>query len=110
MTHWVYRRLVNPRTRDRGVRHVHFSLADNAQYLPPDYVADMMATRKSRPHWFRAFVEGVWGAFAGMAYPEFDPAVHVVEPFDLPAGWGAVREHGSRRVEPDRVASVGGRP
>jgi PBSX family phage terminase large subunit len=85
--HWAYRRLVNEASRDEGARYVHVSMRDNAEHLPADYVAAMEATRATRPFWFRSFVLGEWGAFEGAAFTEFDPAVHVVEPFELPSGW-----------------------
>ena len=70
-----------------GARYVHVSMRDNAEHLPADYVAAMEATRTTRPFWFRSFVLGEWGAFEGAAFTEFDPAVHVVEPFEIPSGW-----------------------
>jgi hypothetical protein len=32
-------------------------------------------------------LNGDWGIFEGMAYPEFDKAVHVVKPMQLPDSW-----------------------
>ena len=87
LTHWVWRRLVDPKTRDRNVRYVHVTLDDNAANLPPDYVEAMHATKETRPHWFRSFIQGLWGSFEGAAYEEFDPSIHVVEPFQIPAEW-----------------------
>jgi hypothetical protein len=85
--HWCYRRIADEATRDGGCRYVHFSMRDNARFLPADYVAAMEATRTSRPYWYRSFVLGEWGAFEGAAFTEFDPAVHVVSPFRLPDSW-----------------------
>ncbi len=87
LTHWVYRRLVDPRTRDAGARYVHVELSDNAANLPADYVAAMQATEKTRPHWFKSFVKGLWGSFEGAAYEEFDESLHVVDPFVIPDEW-----------------------
>jgi len=87
LTHWVYRRLVNEKTRDAGARYVHVELTDNAQNLPEDYVEAMLATETTRPHWFRSFIRGLWGSFEGAAYEEFDPGTHVVEPFLIPEEW-----------------------
>jgi len=84
LTHWVYRRLVNEKTRDAGTAYVHVELSDNAANLPPDYVARMEASEKTRPHWFKSFVKGLWGSFEGAAYEEFDPGLHVVESFVIP--------------------------
>jgi hypothetical protein len=47
----------------------------------------MEATRLTRPHWYASFIEGRWGAFEGMAFPEFSEQVHVVEPFEIPDHW-----------------------
>jgi hypothetical protein len=35
----------------------------------------------------RQLLEGDWGAFEGMAFPDWDPAVHVVAAFTPPSGW-----------------------
>lgn len=86
LTHWLYQRVINPGTRDRRVRHVQFRLTDNP-HLTADYVADMVATKETRPHWYRSFVLGEWGAFEGQAYAEFDEQVHVVDPFEVPEWW-----------------------
>jgi PBSX family phage terminase large subunit len=86
-THWAYRRLVNERTRDPGARYVHFTMRDHAANLPADYLAQMEATKNSRPSWFRSFVLGEWGAFEGQAFPEFEDAIHVVRPFEIPTSW-----------------------
>jgi PBSX family phage terminase large subunit len=87
LTSWQYRRLINEATRDPWVARVHFRLADNAQNLPADYLDSMEAMRETRPAWYRSFILGDWGAFAGQAFEEFDPAVHVVEPFEIPDSW-----------------------
>jgi PBSX family phage terminase large subunit len=84
---WPYRRLINEATRDPGVARVHFRLADNAANLPADYLESMEAMRETRPAWYRSFILGEWGAFQGQAFSEFDPAVHVVEPFEIPPSW-----------------------
>lgn len=86
-THWVYRRLVHEETRDRNARYIHFRLTDNAANLPADYIETMMATAETRPHWYKAFIEGEWGSFEGAAYPELDNEIHVVNPFVLPDLW-----------------------
>jgi hypothetical protein len=66
---------------------VHFELRDNAANLPPDYVAAMEQTKTSRPAWYRSFVVGEWGAFSGQAFEEFEPRIHVVDPFPVPDWW-----------------------
>src|SRR6266516_46281 len=87
LTHWVHRRLVEEGTRDRGARYVHVTLLDNQANLPADYVAQMLATRETRPPWYRSFILGEWGAFEGQAFEEFEEQIHVVRPFVIPAHW-----------------------
>jgi phage terminase large subunit len=84
---WQYRRLVNERTKDAATQYVHVTLQDNAANLPADYVEQMEATRTTRPHWYRSYVEGLWGSFEGAAYEEFSPEIHVVEPWKIPDAW-----------------------
>jgi phage terminase large subunit len=87
LTHWAHRRLVDERTRDRDSRYVHVALTDNAANLPADYVAAMLATRETRPAWYRSFILGEWGAFEGQAFPEFEDEIHVCKPFEIPKHW-----------------------
>jgi PBSX family phage terminase large subunit len=87
LTHWVYRRLVDEGTRDPEARYVHFTLLDNAANLPADYVAAMLATKETRPAWYRSFILGEWGAFSGAAFSEFEEPIHVVRPFAIPQHW-----------------------
>ena len=86
-THWLYRRFIDPRTRGPRTRRVHVTLLDNAAHLPDDYLEAMLATKDTRPHWYRAFVLGEWGSFEGAAYTEFAEDVHVVAPFAVPSEW-----------------------
>jgi hypothetical protein len=97
LTSWQYRRLIDQQTRDAGVRRVHFTLWDNANNLPEDYVAAMEATRATRPAWFASFIEGRWGAFEGQAFAEFSEHIHVVDPFAVPAHWARFEsmDHGA---------------
>lgn len=87
MTHWLFRRCVNRKTADPRTAYVHFSMRDNAENLPPDYVSTMYEAEQSRPHWFKTYVLGEWGAFEGAAYEEFSEDAHVLDPFTLPDVW-----------------------
>jgi PBSX family phage terminase large subunit len=97
LTSWQYRRLVDENTRDADVRRVHFTLRDNAANLLGDYVAKMEATRLTRSSWYRSFILGEWGSFEGQAYKEFEDAIHVVDPFEIPEAWEvfASLDHGA---------------
>ncbi len=47
----------------------------------------MLATKETRPHWYRTFVLGEWGSFEGAAFTEFDERVHVLAPFAILQSW-----------------------
>jgi hypothetical protein len=85
--HWVYRRFVKPSTREPQTRRVHVRLTDAAEVLARDYLERMLATRETRPHWYRARILGEWGSFEGAAYEEFEEGVHVLRPFEIPGHW-----------------------
>lgn len=92
--HWISQRFgcvpeyLGKRTRDRA--RVHVSLLDNAEYLPIDYVRSMLATKDTRPDFYKRMVLGLWGAFGGRRFKVFDPGLHVVQPFDVDDGWEKV--------------------
>ena len=39
----------------------------------------------------KMWLEGRWDIIEGAAFEEFDPSIHVVEPFDIPSGWPKFR-------------------
>lgn len=39
----------------------------------------------------KMWLEGRWDIVEGAAFEEFDPAIHVVEPFDIPSNWPKFR-------------------
>jgi PBSX family phage terminase large subunit len=88
--HWVYKRFVNPETRDPQTRRVSVTLFDNEQNLTRGYVRRMLRRETSNPIFYRRYILGEWGAFGGKRFPNWNPEVHVVEPFDIPSGWEIV--------------------
>lgn len=78
---WVKRMFV-----DRELSDSIFvkALPRDNPYLPDGYEE---ALRETLPElWIRRYLEGDWSAFEGQVYPEFDRRVHVIDPFDIPAG------------------------
>ena len=58
--------------------------ADNP-YLDKDEVEQMTSTLSKDALDSRRY--GRFSASVGLVYPEFDPSVHVIEPFDIPLEW-----------------------
>ena len=78
---WVKKRFpIDGKPRARRV-FIPAKLADNPHLDRDAYVQSLMelpeVTRQQ-------LLEGDWGAFEGMAYPHFEPDLHLVEPFALP--------------------------
>jgi len=72
--HWLYRRFV--RQPDASFREHHFTTYDNAENLPPDYIADLEKMDEARK---RRFLFGEWGFTSDRApvFPEFRESTHV---------------------------------
>ncbi|MFF4403827.1 terminase large subunit domain-containing protein [Streptomyces sp. NPDC001404] len=69
--------------RGRTVRFIPSKLADNP-YLNAEYAADLAALGETMR---RAYLDGDWDVFAGMAFPEWSHDRHTVPPIALPAQW-----------------------
>ena len=80
----------NPRTNRREkVRktqvHIFGSYIEN-RYLTPEYVAELESI--TEPNKRRAWLGGDWDIVAGGALDDlWEPTVHVIAPFDVPANW-----------------------
>ena len=107
LTHWVYRRLVNPATRDANVRHVQFRMADNP-HLPADYVAEMLATKETQAALVPVVRRGRVGGVRRDGVPGLLRAGARRRSVRDPGCLGAVRVDGSRGSEPDGLARLGG--
>jgi len=66
-------------------RFIPAKLQDNPYLMQTD---DYMIMLSSLPDiQKKQFLEGDWEAFEGSAFPEFNRAVHVIEPFEIPNNW-----------------------
>lgn len=65
-------------------------LSDNPTLIDndPDYVKRLMMLPLLER---MRLLEGIWDAFEGQAFPELNPEVHGVEPFDVPPEWPRYR-------------------
>lgn len=67
----------------------HFQLDDNP-FLAPEYVENL---KRSTPSgmWFNRRIKGLWVAAEGLVYEDWDPDIHVIDPFPIPNDWDRVR-------------------
>lgn len=54
------------------------------QEADPGYQLNIMAMGKK---WENALLHGDWDAFGGDFFDDFDPQVHIVDPFEIPKEW-----------------------
>lgn len=81
---WVKQRFVDHDTRSPGSVFIPAKVADNPGL---DVVEYSESLSHLGPVLQAQLLAGDWGAFEGAAYPMFNPAVHVIDPMDVPEGW-----------------------
>ena len=70
-------------------RFIPATLKDNpALYDSGEYEANLLSLPE---HKRKQLLEGSWDVAEGAAFPEFDRATHVIEPFDIPSNWTKFR-------------------
>jgi len=69
--------------RGRTIRFIPSKLADNP-HINPEYAADLTSLGETMR---KAFLDGDWDVFMGMAFPEWSHDRHTIEPIALPASW-----------------------
>lgn len=81
---WVYDEIELNARKNPEVWCIHMEWKDNP-YLDPAEVESMLAVTSEEQQQSRRF--GNFFSGQGPVYPEFDPARHVIDPFDVPRDW-----------------------
>ena len=70
-------------------RFIQAKLSDNPYLTQTDSYQTMLLSlpETKRKQW----LEGNWDVFEGAAFAEFDPAIHIIEPFNIPSNWPKFR-------------------
>ncbi|MBN1284900.1 MAG: phage terminase large subunit [Anaerolineae bacterium] len=79
--HWIYQRFFID--RPPGAQVFNANTHDNP-HLPADYRARLQTFTGP---FYERFVLGKWVGLEGLVYDNFDPLVHVIEPFPLDPAW-----------------------
>ncbi len=95
---WVKARFVDPSPAGRrfvgedGMERIFIpSLLSDNRFLregDPDYEKRLLALPEREK---KALLHGDWNIFEGQYFTEFNPKIHVIEPFEIPAGWRKYR-------------------
>lgn len=83
---WVKDRFLDKPDLDDRVHYLH--MQDNP-HLPPEEVKK--AIRRMSSHQRDARTRGLFVALEGLVYPEWQPHLHVVDPFAIPGHWPRYR-------------------
>lgn len=87
-THWLRRRTIDGATVLLESRHednpVYFDADGNPTPAGSSYISKLDALTGVRKHRLR---HGQWVAAEGIIYEDFDQAVHLVDPFEIPSTW-----------------------
>jgi PBSX family phage terminase large subunit len=87
-THWLRRRCVDGATVLLESRHednpVYFDADGKLTAAGASYISKLDALTGVRKHRLR---HGQWVAAEGIIYEDFDQAVHLVDPFEIPSTW-----------------------
>ncbi len=95
---WVKARFVDPSPAGKqfvgedGMERIFIpSLLSDNRFLregDPDYEKRLLALPEREK---KALLYGDWNIFEGQYFTEFNPKIHVIEPFEIPAGWRKYR-------------------
>lgn len=79
----------NPNSEKISRKFIQAKLKDNPYLTQTSEYKNMLLSLHDikRKQW----LDGDWSAFEGAAFSEFDPQVHVIEPFDIPSNWPKFR-------------------
>ena len=81
---WVYDEIYLNKRQSKEIFYVKMEWGDNP-FLDPEEVEEM--TKSLSPDALDSRRYGNFRSCGGLVYPEFDPNVHVIEPFDVPTEW-----------------------
>jgi len=83
---WLWKRLIDPRRSEifkRQYACVEATTYDNPN-LPDDYFEQFEGLPDA---WVQRFVYGSHDVFVGQIFTDWDPDIHVVQPFHIPSAW-----------------------
>lgn len=83
---WLWRRFIDPLRRlEWGVNYkgIEATTYDNPT-LPEDYLDQFIGLPEA---WIQRFVFGSHEVFVGQIFTDWDPDIHIVQPFRIPSNW-----------------------
>lgn len=83
---WLWRRFIDPK---RSIRWCHqYQCVEATTYDNPNLPEDYLEQFEGLPEaWIQRFVMGSHEVFVGQIFTDYDPEVHIVQPFRIPSDW-----------------------
>jgi hypothetical protein len=89
---WVKRRWIDREFPTYESERAQFyyvpALASDNPYISQSYLDSLKSLPENQR---KAYLEGSWEVFEGQYFTEWDPKVHLVEPFEIPFNWAKFR-------------------
>lgn len=82
-SHWIYQNLIA-----KGLAKVYYSNATDNLYNPEDYRAQLDGLTGILGERLR---DGKWKQAEGAIYTDYDVAIHLIDPFEIPQDWRRIR-------------------
>lgn len=80
---WQWKMFVGRKHLEYG--SYHSSSYDNKDNLPEGYIETLLENYPQ--DWIDRFVHGTWTTMSGLIFHEFNPDLHLVDPFIIPQTW-----------------------
>lgn len=95
---WTFKQFVKGKGVKKKFRDLYYTIkapSDENTNLPEDYI-DVLESYTG--DLYDRYVKASFNVFEGQIFPDFNPAIHVIEPFKIPAHWTKVRgfDYGER--------------
>jgi hypothetical protein len=85
---WLWKRFINPETDPRAWKQELYKCVEATTFDNPNLPQDYFDQFEGLPdHWYQRFVWGSHEVFVGQIFTDFNPEVHVIEPFRIPSDW-----------------------
>lgn len=85
---WYWREFIDKAPRP-GYAAFKVTTMDNAAHLPEGFADGLLA--EMPPEYAQRYVFGDFNEFSGAVFTEFNPDIHVIDPFPIPPRWARYR-------------------
>jgi len=83
---WLWKRFIDPDRPEKW--HELFKCVEATPFDNPNLPTDYLEQFETLPqHWYDRYVMGSHEVFVGQIFVDFDPEIHMIDPFPIPSDW-----------------------